>query len=600
MDPAIRSAAITKVEQKQTQLLGQALTMAQRCTQMADYLKTLPEFSTAAATPDLCAWGRFTDGGHLVVSFNRMPDWVPPGSTPKPFGKTPRPAAVSKGINARVLHSFGTQFTDGQTATTNLKSLLGTGGYTVRPTTDGEATVQQLRTISGDGYFYFNTHGGSFEDTFVSKRFCMQTSTIRSNQLDTQFDIAADLATLKLVWMTAPNGLHDANNKPVTDTRYAITAEFVKSYWNFEPNAIAYFNVCYSSYVATANGAQGFIKACQDAGAAVHLGWDNSVSVAGSLYAGQYLVDRLLASNQNQKENPSQRPFLVKEIVTDMKAKSIIPVAGVNLIASFKTGVTNVGLRPTIEYVSMQEQLGNLDIHGEFGSEKGQVFVDGVEAANVQWAEKQITCEIPAQGLGSFGDVVVKVHGKESNKRQLTMWTGTFAYTETAEGNLKCTVNGTLKIRQDLAPRRLKPGGAMTNAPAIPFFAAPGSTCSFSASGEHRDGNNMLIQKWTGGGALTLTTNAVIDASPLWTANGAFDPATEEFVVALVAGGPKVITGSIGNAQVVAGAFGRISQLNLGNWTVAASSTPGNPTYSFSAMTPQKPPTTDTQYHPIR
>lgn len=600
MDPVIRSAAISKVEEKQYELLATSgLSMAQRCSQMADYLKTLPEFKNAGVSPDLCAWGTFTDGGNLVVSFNRMPDWRGTGSPGGAGGKPPMASVISKSANARVLHSFGQGFDDGDTATTSIKAMLTKGGYSVRATNDGEASVQQLRTVNADGYFYFNTHGGSFEDALVTKRFCMQTSTVRSNQLDTQFDIAADIAAVRLVWFTAPNGLRK-NGKAVSDTRYAITADFVKAYWKFDANAIAFFNVCYSSYTAAPNGAQDFIKACQDAGAGVHFGWDNSVSVKGSIAAARFFVDRLVGTNEYNAENPKQRPFLAKEILADMKAKAIVPVENVNLVASFKSGVTNVGLRPTIEYLSMQEQLGKLDIHGQFGNEKGQVFVEGVEAANVQWTEDLITCEIPSQGNGSFGDVWVKVNGKESNRRQLSMFSGSFTYTETGEGTLKCTINGTLKIRQDLAWRRKKPGGALTNPDPIPFFAAPGSTCTFNATGEHRDGNNKLIQGWAGGGAMTLTSTPVTGPAPQWSANGAFYPATEEFLVAVVAGGPKEISGQVGNTQVAAGTLGRNSQLNLGSWTVAPYAVTGNPAWSFSAMTPQKPPVSDLLYHPSK
>lgn len=597
MDPAVRAAAIAKVEDRQELLLGQSLTMPQRVQQMADYLGTLPEFKAAGTTPDLCAWGRFTDGGHLVVSFNRMPDWRGTNTPEREFVPETRATSVSKGSVGRVLHSFGVGFVEGDTATVSLKNLLSRGGYQVRPSTDGDASVQTLRGVKGDGYFYFNTHGGSFEDTFVSKRFCMQTSTVRTNALDAQFDIAADLNNLNLVWMTAPNGLQDANGKAISDTRYAITAEFVNAYWRFEPNAIVHFNVCYSSYVAAPNGAQNFIAACQNQGAAVHLGWSEAVQVAGSLFSAQYFLDRLLAAEAVQPESPKQRPFHVAEILTDMTTKGHIPVAGVNFVASFKPGVTNAGLRPTIEFLTMLETVGELHLHGEFGKDTGEVFVDGTLAGNIKWGEKLITCEIPATGPGSFGNVMVKVHGKESNKRPLTLYSGSFSYTETGQGSLKVTITGQLKVRQDFAKRRQRPGGPVAIIDPIPFFAAPGSTASFTASGEHRSGQT-LIEKWTGGGAMVLSNTPVTAPSAMWSSNGAYDPTTGEIYIAVVAGGPKQISGQVGNSTVMAGAFARISPLNDTTWVVAPFTEPGNPGWTFTAMTPQSPPTADLMYRP--
>jgi len=600
MDPAVRGAAIAKVETKQNQLLATAgLTMAQRTTQMAAYLRTLPEFKAAGSSADDCAWGRFTDGGHLVVSFSRMPDWRAPGGPVRDFVPSAAPNTVSKGTFGRVLHSFGTGFTQGDAATTKIKSLLGRYGYSVRPSTDGDASVQALRGVKDDGYLYFNTHGGSFEDTFVSKRFCMQTSTVRTPALDQQFDIAVDLADNTLVWMTAPNGLQDAFGKPLSDTRYAITAAFVTKYWSFQPNAVVYFNVCYSSYTAAPNGAQDFIAACHTKGAAVHLGWDSAVQVNGSILAAQYMADRLLGGNDVQKESPLQRPFMVKEILTDMTAKSIIPVAGVNLVASFKAGIDNAGLRPTIQHMQFLEPQNELTIVGQFGSTPGEVYVDGILAGNIRWGESQILCELPQTGAGSFGDVVVKVNGKESNKRQLTMYTGTFSFTQTGSGTLKCTITGTLKVRQDFAPYRLKPGGALTNPDPIPYFAGPGSTCSFIANGIFQSGQTV-VERWQGSGQMTLSHTPVQTPSATWSANGAFDPQTGEFLTTIIAGGPKQVIRQDGQQAVFAGGLGRISTLDTNLWIVSSHTQNGNPTYTFSQMTPEKPPTSQTEYRPDR
>ncbi len=597
MDPAVRGAAITKVEDRQEFLLDQNLTMPQRVQQMADYMRSLPEFKAAGISPDLCAWGRFTDGGHLVVSFNRMPDWRGPNTPHREFVPSSRAATVAKGTFGRVLHSFGAAFSDGETATASLKNILTRGGYQVRPSIDSEASVQTLRGVKGDGYFYFNTHGGSFEDTFISKRFCMQTSTIRTNALDAQFDIAGDLNNLNLVWMTAPNGLKDGAGKPISDTRYAITAEFVKAYWQFEPNAVVYFNVCYSSYIAAPNGAQNFIKACQDQGAAVHLGWSEAVQVAGSLQAGQYFLDRLLAAEAITPESPKQRPFHVREVLEDMTTKGLVPVAGVNLVASYKASTTNAGLKPTIQFLTMLEPAGELHIHGDFGNEPGEVFVEGTAAANIKWNETLITCEIPATGPGSAGNVWVKVHGKESNRRPLTMYTGTFSYTQTGEGSLKTTITGELKFRQDFAKRRQKAGGPLVLVDPIPFFAAPGSTASSNSSGEHRNGT-ILVERWTGGGAMTLSNSPVTAPGLQWSANGAYDPTTGEIYIGVVAGGPKHISGQVGNSTVLAGSFPRISLLDPQSFVIAPFNQTGNPAWNFTAMTPQFPPTSDTQYRP--
>jgi hypothetical protein len=245
------------------------------------------------------------------------------------------------------------------------------------------------------------------------------------------------------------------------------------------------------------------------------------------------------------------------------------------------------------------ETTGTLDIYGKFGTEKGEVFVEGVPGLNVQWTEDKVSCELPDTGAGSYGDVWVKVNGKESNKRQLTMYTCTFSYTETGQGSLKCVISGTLKVRQDFAPYRETPAGPLVNPFPIPYFAAPGSTCTFTASGFYQPGQTV-VERWQGSGNLTLENTPVQNPSPFWSANGAYNPATDEFVTSLVAGGPRQIIRETSQVSVMAGAFGRLSLLDTDAWTVQPFSQPGNPTWSFTAMTPQKPPTDQTEYRPDR
>lgn len=97
---------------------------------------------------------------------------------------------------------------------------------------------------------------------------------------------------------------------------------------------------------------------------------------------------------------------------------------------------------------------------------------------------------------------------------------------------------------------------------------------------------------------MTLSNSPVTAPGLQWSANGAYDPTTGEIYVGVVAGGPKHISGQVGNSTVVAGNFLRISLLDPQSFVIAPYNQTGNPAWNFTAMTPQFPPTSDTQYRP--
>jgi len=603
MPVAERTAALGKVEDKYEELYAQTLTTQQRNDQLAAYMRTLPEFADAQTTIDDCVWGRFTDGRFLVVVNNRLPDRIA-GAPNVPYVRKTSlaPDKISTTTKARLFHSFGLNFGQQQHPIDKMGQWLVQAGYTLAPQQEGDARLATLRTVSGDGFFYFNTHGGSFELSSTEKVFCLGSSTLRNDGNEALPEIKNDLDAQRVVYMMAPNG--ESTNLlgieiPQVDTRYAITSKFVSSYWNFGANSIVFINACWSGFDQVGNGAQAFYFACHQKGAGAYLGWTNKVATPVSENAPQYFVDRLTAANVYDKEAPDQRPFFVKEIVQDMHDIGMVPAGGADLVVRLKAAASNVGLRPTIEFLMMNEPSDELWIEGKFGDQQGTVTVDGIGVAIADWTNEEIKVTLPKTGQGSAGDVIVTVHGKESNKRRLTKWTSNFSFNHTGEGTLKSTITAKLVIRADLQKRRKKPGEAIKLTDPIPFFASPESTCSFTASGEHRDASNKLIEKWSGGGNLQWTTTPFSTPQATFIANGAYDPQTGEFAVGLVAGGPKVITGD-NPTSVIVGGGSFIKTLAIPGWTVAGHSEPGNPTFSFSTFTPTFAPAQDMQFKPVR
>jgi hypothetical protein len=99
------------------------------------------------------------------------------------------------------------------------------------------------------------------------------------------------------------------------------------------------------------------------------------------------------------------------------------------------------------------------------------------------------------------GDIQVVVGGRKSEPVAMTEWNVPFTYRLIGEGSLKYTVVLNVKIRADIRGQRFLPQDVPTFAPIV-VWTLSDSSGTVSASGEKRDSQNKLIEKWTGGGAL--------------------------------------------------------------------------------------------------
>lgn len=506
-------------------------------------LKGLPMIeATGVDTTTSMAWARFTDGRLLIIGNNRPPGPVPDSvlaapamkataatrssRTKSPRGdvasEATRPSAAPTGIAAdgdvselpssphvRLLHSFGADFDQLQQPIEDMAKWFEEHGYEVRAGQEGDASLATLRTISGDGFFYFNTHGGGGLDMEGRKLFSMTSSTLVSEANDQRPEILDDLNNNRLVYFTAPNGEY-RNGKPVSDTRYAITRFFVEKYWSFAENSIVFLNVCFSAY--NDPDIVAFISEMHDAGAGLYLGWSGSVTPTGGFRAVRYFVDRLLGANEFQPESPKQRPFTWPLVMEDMASKGYTRDGAAQLAALPARSGPGVGiLRPSIRSVYMApEFLGSdLYIEGHFGTRPDRVTIDDgggpVEVAIKEWSSTGIITAPPLTGAGSIGDVVVHVGEHSSNPRRLHRFTGTAYYRLTDAGSLTQSVEMELNTRLDVDEMRYLPGetpwrpqtwGTGSGSPAA------GATYEASGSYTRVTGDCTETVTWSGGASV--------------------------------------------------------------------------------------------------
>lgn len=406
-------------------------------------------------------------------------------------------------------------------------------------------------------------------------------------------EIKADWDADRLTYYTGYTGVTIGGVAQVVTT-YAVNEKFIRQYMSFGSNAIVFLNVCYTANSHLLVGK--FRSAFFAKGAGAVLGWTELCQAASAFDAARYFVDRLMAKNEFQKENPEQRAFSTKEILQDMARKGK-DKDGNSTLKAFYGSATNVGLRPTIKSMLRDELNDYLILYGEFGDETGKVLVNNVPATIVGgWGSPVLITRIPDRGLGSDGPVIVEVNGKKSKERMLTSWRGTFtfSYTDsTPRSTLKETGTANIHIRMDVDDYRETAGGAILPPDPRVFYAAGDSTLSWHCEGEVRDDSGVNLS-WDGGGSPPMIRTGITGPMNAWVCLGGYEPNTGRMSFTVSNGGPKTVhrRGAADTMEIPMGSASYGKPLNA-DWSGPPhdQSTPGT-VKKFSALTVTWPPPT--------
>ena len=513
-DPiALKLDAIAAVERRFQDLRGEGLSRTAVLQGVASFMAGHPAYKAAGVDLEIFnAWGRFHDGTGHIVALNR--DAEPAELAAVGAKRTPglKAAAELPAVTkARVLHSFGSGFS-GQSPVNQIKGYLQSRGWSLRAGAEGDAHVGILKGVSGDGFFYLNTHGGRIEVDDPSetdgKMYAVQSSTVVDD--DYQRVFADDLTARRLVHFTAENGEEYRNWRGATvrrtDTRYAITYRFVDKYMNFTNESVVWMNACWSGRNAE------FVNAFIRKGAGVYLGWSELLSATAAFRSAPYFVDRMVGANQHpDKESPPQRPFAYNLVLFDMAKNGLDkdPANNGQLQATVKSGLKHPPIfAPSIRHVEVNEYDEELHLIGQFGDDKPKVTVGGAELTVKTWKADELVVALPLTGPGSSGDVVVTVRGVRSNARQLSEWLlpVTYAWFNIGdEPGLRIDGSGPLRWRADVGGYRTLPGEPLEYALR---GGAPtrDSGLTLTASGSRSDGSCTSTLSGTG--------NYVSPASP--------------------------------------------------------------------------------------
>lgn len=468
--------------------------------EMADYLKSLPEFEDAGTSEDGSTWGRFTDGRLAIFVNNRTPLAVP---LPRGKSITP-PSDLPGGSNSHVGDNLGERYGDPYSTITPWLQDAGYGA-----SLPGEFT--DMTSMGSLGLLVISSHGGTGVWRDGSKAYAIWGSA---------FDTASgkddiyenELNERRLCYMYADSGYEP--NKNLNQWRYAFTAKYVMEYMNFEKGSLVFMDACSSD--------DPVMKAAFLAkGASVYVGWSSPVDSAKAGIASKYLFDRLLGANHYKPESPKQRPFDWKSVFSWMQENGYDigqDAGGCYLMMTEADGSGNgFGvLAPSLQFMFVHPYDEELYLYGLFGDDSGNdgtVTVGGTALLVKAWERDNMTnldrivCEIPFDGSGSSGDVQVTVRGHKSNIRQLSLYEGDITLNHDTGDGRYYEILHHLRFRADLQSFRTKPHETPGYEPANPQYvdADDPSDGRFEAGGATVIGDTSI--SWAGEGAMSNNIN---------------------------------------------------------------------------------------------
>lgn len=381
---------------------------------IAASMRAMKEFKAAGTASDGSAWARFTDGRLLIVPGRGV---IPPSSAsqarpaagaaerrslqPAPFSRL---MALPQATTARVVFPLGSGYGD---AAAVIASWLAEHGYTLVTGDVIQGTVADFERVSGDGFFYLETHTGIGELSEAPGQGIALFTATRVDTPETDALYKDHLDNERLVYMTLPVSL----DPKVVETHYAITEKFIRARMSFGDRSLVYLNACWTFNETT-------LRALIDKGAGLVIGWTDQAQITHASAAAKFALDRLLGNNRAAPRDPAPRPPLTWRELAQTMGTTVNPDTGSVFTISplsdarlgFRLGQGDLTvLIPSVRTVEIV--AGSTRLGGAFGNTDASVYVSdspdtlGTQVpGNVTGTSSAITFLTPS--AGSYAHVV--------------------------------------------------------------------------------------------------------------------------------------------------------------------------------------------------
>lgn len=509
---------------------------------IVEYLRSRPEFAEAGVSDGGIVWGVFTDGGLYFHADNRFPHWNEVAADTSSTGSIRQvtmtkpaialPAALQvagsagaelpRSTQATVLDALGPQ---GGDVTESVAAWLKEAGYT---TTLAEGTMERLRTVSGDGVFLFNGHGGlpNLDNPALADTYALFSTTEIDPLLD-RTTYQADLQAGRMGWGSiawdnnpayAPDGRCEVGDGEVLPPHcrrynlrrvYALTTAGIEEYWSFAENALVALGSCTGATLANT------IHHLPKGGTiGAFVGFTEIVTYGGGNTMLKFFFDRMLGRNKiDPDEWPDLRPFDADSVweYMERKGKAVDSQVAQGAKVPARFLVADVGptvLVPSIGTMEVHEESNELFIEGMFGSESDTIQMcpnpkDLSACKSLPtggWGTGMVVGKVEDKGPTSAGWVRVVVDGRMSNLVPLTEWRGQINYRASADAlapNLLNEMSLTVHLRADVHLARERPWDEPKSR-TVEIEAVGDSWGSWSASGSSSKGGGTFTLKGSG------------------------------------------------------------------------------------------------------
>lgn len=490
---------------------------------LSQWLMTQPEYDSAGASTD-SAWARFTDGRYFLYtdSWPRvdLSNDGPVESELRAGDRMVKTGLVGgrKEIPSSDLAVVMAADDSGAFAAVkgmqqNVAKMLEDQGWRIHG--DRAFTLEAISALANVemGIFYVAAHGGMFgpkdKQEYV---FITETRATAENETKHQ----ADLETGRLIYHRDRN-----REKEVTGEQQppclAITASFVQKYLKFSDGALVVTLCCNSGSPM----AEGFRSALGGGKAITHVAWDGNGNDYGAR-SMEYMFDRLTSANKQEPAKPNNRAFDMDDVWEFMGKKATRQIRPNLLVSpglheSWEFWKSDAYIKrfgagfdlsnPVISELSVDRD-DRLYIHGNFGTEPGEVSIGGAKVAVETWDNDKLEIILPTGASdppGSHGDVVVTARKRTSNRRVLTSWRGTVEYTfenlpyPGTTGLLRSVITVDLHLRGDAHELRTAVDGELKRT-VRHFIPASDTKVTYNASGTNSGG--LITTTWSGSGSV--------------------------------------------------------------------------------------------------
>lgn len=301
-----------------------------------------------------------------------------------------------------------------------------------------------------------------------------------------------------------------------------FTPLFVRNHMSFASNSLLFMNVCNLMYSDPSDpksySAQDMVNAFFEKGAGAILGWDNSAAAGEAVDSGWFFLDRVLGAGASPSggygsyrpksfvAQPANRPFNAGAVYIEMqsKAHSFTPsyyqalgltttgpsnlnttispaswgsdsegevdplISEPPIVAHLQLkfppkGGPEVALVPTISTMTLQNNLNQLTLYGDFGGDyQSRSITIGGTPVDATWTSGSIT--VTSLPTTANGNVQVSIDGANSNQVLINQWNNVPLTMTTFNGDASRTVTCSVNLRTSFDTLRQAPDQAATTA----------------------------------------------------------------------------------------------------------------------------------------